>query len=58
MFSAYFHTKEWKTKKCANYLTILLFPHGNKILLEILQRRIELVMEKEMPVEQANGKEN
>lgn len=57
--------KEWKrsvyipipkkgdSRECSNNRTIALIPHASKVLLKILQKRIEPYMEREMPKEQA-----
>jgi exonuclease III len=57
--------KEWKrsvfipipkkgdSRECANNRTIALLPHASKVLLKVLQGRLEPYMEREMPAEQA-----
>ena len=38
---------------CSNYRTIALISHTSKILLKIIQKRLEPIMERALPVEQA-----
>ena len=45
--------KKGNPKLCANYQTIALIPHASKVLLKIIQMRIEKEMEGIMPEEQA-----
>ena len=57
--------KEWKrsvfipipkkgdAKECSNNRTIALIPHASKVLLKVLQKRLEPYIEREMPDEQA-----
>jgi hypothetical protein len=42
---------------CTNNCTIALFPHGNKILLRISQKQLELYIGYETPMEQAGLRE-
>ena len=46
-------TKEGRQQGASNNRTIALLAQGNKVLLQILQWRLEPYMEREMPVEQA-----
>jgi len=57
--------KEWKRsifipmakkgdpRECANYRTIALIPHASKILLKIIQKRLESIIDRELPEAQA-----
>ena len=45
--------KNGNTKDCSNYRTITLISHASKIMLKIIQRRLEPFLEREMPVTQA-----
>ena len=45
--------KKDDTKECGNYRTIALISHANKILLNILQKRLENFLIPELPIEQA-----
>ena len=40
-------------KKCSNYCTIALISHANKVMLKILQARLQLYMNREFPDIQA-----
>ena len=45
--------KKGSAKDCSNYRTIALIPNANKIILKILQARIQHYMERELPDVQA-----
>ena len=45
--------KKGNTKECSNYCTIALFSHGSKILLIILQARVQKYMKHEFQDVQA-----
>ena len=40
-------------KECSNYHTIALISHTNKVVLKILQARLQLYMSQELPIVQA-----
>ena len=50
-----FHSnpKERHAKECSNYRTIALFSHASKIMLKILQARLQQYMNREFPDVQA-----
>ena len=41
--------KKGKAKECSNYCTILLISHAGKAILKILQARLQLCMNRELP---------
>ena len=45
--------KKGNAKECLNYHTIALFSHANKIMLKILQARLQQYMNRELPDVQA-----
>lgn len=45
--------KKGDTAECSTYRTIALIPHASKILLKIIQRRLQPYVERELPEEQA-----
>lgn len=45
--------KKGDAKVCSNNRTIALIPHASKVLLKVIQKRMEPYMEREMPEEQA-----
>ena len=47
------NTKESNAKECSNYCTIALISHTNKVMLKILQARLQLYMNRELPDVQA-----
>ena len=54
----YLKTKKTKTKKgydkkCSNYHTIALISHASKVMLKILQARLQQYMKHELPDVQA-----
>ena len=50
-----FHSnpKERQCQKCSNYHTISLISHSNKVILEILQARLQHYVNRELPDVQA-----
>ena len=40
-------------KECGNYQTIALISHASKVLLWVIQRRLEVFLIPELPIEQA-----
>ena len=55
-----FHSKpqEWQNgKECSNYCTIALISHGRKVMLKILQTRLQQYMNCELPDVQAGFRE-
>ena len=48
-FSFHFNPKEGNAKKCTNYCTILLILHASKVMLKILQARIQQYVNQELP---------
>ena len=48
--------KEGNTKECSNYRTIALIPHTSKVMLKILQARLQQYMNCEFPDVQAGFK--
>ena len=45
--------KKGNAKECSNYFTIALTPHGSKVMLKILQARLQQYMNRELPDVQA-----
>ena len=45
--------KKGNTKECSNYCTIVLISHVSKIMLKILQARLQQYMKQELPDIQA-----
>ena len=50
-----FHSnpKEWQCQKCSNYHTVVLISHASKVMLKILQARLQQYMNRELPDVQA-----
>ena len=50
-----FHSnpKKGSAKECSNYCTIALFSHANKVMLKILQARLQQYVNHELPDVQA-----
>ena len=50
-----FHSipKKGNAKKCSNYCTVLLISHASKVMLKILQARLQQYMNRELPDVQA-----
>ena len=69
LFNCIWKRKEWPTdwkksvyvpiykkgdqKECGNYRTIALISHASKVLLRVTQRRLEIFLIPELPIEQA-----
>ena len=51
--SFYFNPKERHAKECSNYLTIALISHTSKVILKILQARLQQYVNHEFPDVQA-----
>ena len=49
----YMHTKKGDAKECSNYHTIALISHASKVMLKILQARLQQYMNRELPDVQA-----
>ena len=47
------HTKKGNAKECSNYHTIALISHASKVMLKILQARLQQYMNRELPDVQA-----
>ena len=47
------NSKERQGQKCSNYCTITLISHASKVMLKILQARLQQYMNCELPVVQA-----
>ena len=45
--------KKGNTKECSNYCTIVLFSHASKVMLKILQARLQQYVNRELPNVQA-----
>ena len=45
--------KKGNAKKCSNYYTIALISHTSKVMLKILQARLQLYVNRELPSVQA-----
>ena len=43
------HPKERNAKECSNYCTIALISHVSKVILKILQARLQQYMKQELP---------
>ena len=41
--------KKGNAKQCSNYCTVALISHANKVMLEILQARLQQYMNRELP---------
>ena len=46
-------SKKGNTKECSNYHTIALISHASKVMLKILQARLQQSMNRELPCVQA-----
>ena len=51
--SFHFNTKERQCQKCSNYCTIALISHASKVMLKILQARLQQYVNHELPNVQA-----
>ena len=49
----HFNTKEKQCKECSDYYIIALISHASKVMLKILQTRLQQYMNHELPVVQA-----
>ena len=49
--------KKGNAKECSNYCTIALIPHANRVMLKILQARLQQYMNCELPNVQAEEPE-
>ena len=47
------HPKKGNAKECSNYLTIALISHTSKVMLKILQARLQQYVNRELPDVQA-----
>ena len=47
------NTKERQCQKCSNYHTVALISHASKVMLKILQARLQRYMNRELPDVQA-----
>ena len=52
-FSFQSHPKKGNAKECSNYLTIALISHASKVMLKILQARLQQYVNLELPDAQA-----
>ena len=50
--------KKGNAKECSNYCTIALISHASKVMLKILQARIQQYVNRELPVVQAGFRED
>ena len=50
--------KKGNTKECLNYCTIALFSHASKVILKILQARLQQYLNHELPDVQAGFRKN
>ena len=48
-----FHSNPKECQKCSNYHTYALISHAGKVMLKILQTRLQQYMNRELPDEQA-----
>ena len=51
-----FNPKKGNAKECSNYHTIALISHASKVMLKILQARLQQYMNRELPDVQAGFK--
>ena len=51
--SFHYNPKKSNAKECSNYCTIALIPHASKVMLKILQARLQQYMNQELPDVQA-----
>ena len=47
--SFHYNPKDGQVKECSNYHTIVLISHASKIMLKILQARLQQYMNQELP---------
>ena len=50
--------KKGNAKECSNYPTIVLISHASKVMLKILQARLQQYVNHELPVVQAGFRED
>ena len=48
-FHKIFHFDKYVAKECANYRTIALISHSSKVMLKILQARLQQYVNRELP---------
>ena len=53
-----FHSNPGNAKECSNYHTIVLILHASKVMLKILQARLQQYMNRELPDVQAGFEES
>ena len=51
--SFHFSPKKGNAKQCSNYHTVVLISHANKVILKILQARLQQYMNQDLPDIQA-----
>ena len=51
--SLHSNCKEWQCQECPNHCTIALISHASKVMLKILQARLQQCMKRELPDVQA-----
>ena len=51
--SFHFNPKKGNAKECSNYCTVALISHASKVMLEILQARLQQYVNRELPDVQA-----
>ena len=51
--SFHYNPKKSNAKECSNYCTIALIPHASKVMLKILQARLQQYVNQELPDVQA-----
>ena len=51
--SFHYNPKKGNAKKCSNYCTIALISHASKVMLRILQARLQQYVNREVPDDQA-----
>ena len=56
--SFHYNPKKSNAKECSNYCTIALIPHASKVMLKILQARLQQYMNQELPDVQAGFRKN
>ena len=50
--------KKGNAKECSNYCTIALISHANKVMLKILQARLQQYVNRELPDVQAGDRKS
>ncbi len=51
------NTKKGDSRICSNNRTIALISHASKVMLKVIQHRLDIYMEQEMAIEQGSRKE-